>query len=494
MATNHIDLAGLLAQPEGQQLAFARRAFRTDELAETLAALANAQGGLVIIGVGGRGKKLEGVADAEGARLAALDAALACTPPLVLPLPEAVTHSGFSFPGRADATLLVLNVPAGLPHVYSVHGKYLRRAGATNQPIPHDALRKLLIERGETSWERLTPEAAAADDLDPARLAAYARRIGPAAESDTYGFLFRRGCLAHRQAGGLGLGASGLETQAPRLKPQASNFVPTNAGLLLFGRDVERFFPQCEITLVRYRGREMSDEFLREDIRDTLPEAVRRAEMWLSEHMRRGSRMVGLERQDWVQFPQGAVRETLVNAVAHRDYTIRGEGIRIALFGDRLECYSPGRLPGHMTVQNIVEERFSRNETLVQVLSDFGLIERLGYGIDRMLRQMSDAGLPPPEFRETAAGFLVTLRGQAGDDRADAAAVDAREWRRMGLNERQIAALQHLAEHRRITNSDLQELTPDVSAETLRRDLADLVERGLLLKVGEKRGAYYILK
>jgi ATP-dependent DNA helicase RecG len=286
----------------------------------------------------------------------------------------------------------------------------------------------------------------------------------------------------------------GEVSRTPNSQLPTPGYVPTNAGLLLFGRDVERFFPQCEVTLVRYRGREMSDEFLREDIRDTLVETVRRAEIWLSEHMRRGSRMVGLERQDWVQFPQGAVREALVNAVAHRDYTIRGEGIRIALFGDRMECYSPGRLPGHMTVANIVEERFSRNETLVQVLSDFGLIERLGYGIDRMLRQMSDSGLPPPEFRETAAGFLVTLRGHGGDDRLDAAAVDTREWRRMGLNERQIAALTHLAEHRRITNSDLQDLAPDVSAETLRRDLADLVERGLLLKIGEKRGAYYILK
>lgn len=484
MPSSNVELADLLAQPEGQQLAFARRAFRPDELAETLAALANAQGGAVVVGVGGRGKKIEGLADPEAARLAALDAALACTPPLVLPLPQPVSHGG--------AALLLLSVPSGLPHVYSVHGKYLRREGAANQPIAPEALRKLLLERGETSWERLVPDGATIDDLDPAKLAAYVRRIGAAAEADPLAFLFRRGCLARIEGRGLR-----TEVAEPILSAQSSiltPYAPTNAGLLLFGRDVDRFFPQCEVTLVRYRGREMSDEFLREDVRDTLVETVRRAEIWLSEHMRRGSRMTGLERQDWAQFPHGAVREALVNAVAHRDYTIRGEGIRIALFGDRMECYSPGRLPGHMTVQNIVEERFSRNETLVQVLSDYGLIERLGYGIDRMLRQMSEAGLPPPEFRDTAAGFLVTLRGQSGDERGDTVAIDTSEWRRMGLNERQIAAMIHLAEHRRITNSDLQELSPDVSPETLRRDLADLVERRLLLKIGEKRGAYYILK
>jgi ATP-dependent DNA helicase RecG len=460
-----IDIEAMLAQGEGSHLAFARGGVKPDDLAETLAALANAQGGEVLIGVG-RGRKLEGVHDPSAAIATVLDAGVACTPPLITPLPQAVAHGG--------QTLLVVQVPPGLPNVYCVRGKYLRREGLANEPIPPDALRRLLLERGATSWERLSPEGANASDLDERKIEGYAQRVGSAAEGDVAAFLFRRGCLARGEHG-----------HGQR---------PTNAGLLLFGRDVEQFFPQCEITLVRYRGREMSDEFLREDIRDTLVEAARRAELWLSEHMRRGSRMVGLERQDWTQFPMGAVRETLVNAIAHRDYSVRGEGIRIGLYSDRLECYSPGRLPGHVTLQNMVEERFSRNETLVQVLADYGLIERLGYGIDRMLRQMADAGLPAPEFRETAAGFLVTLRGQTGEDTFDADGVDVGEWRRMGLNERQIAALLHLIEQRRITNRDMQELAPDVSAETLRRDLADLVERGLLLRVGDKRGAYYILK
>jgi ATP-dependent DNA helicase RecG len=483
-ATAAQPLADLLAQPAGPQLAFVRAKFRPEELAETLAALANAQGGTVVVG-GGRGRKVEGVVDVDAARDAALEAALLCAPPMVLPLPAVARHG--------EATLLVLQVPPGLPHVYSVHGKYLRREGQADQPIPPDALRRLLLERGETSWERLIPDGATLEDLDAGKIAAYVRRLGPAAEGDAQAFLFRRGCLAQAD------GRRRTEDEgsaASVLGRSSSVYRPTNAGLLLFGEAgaVERCFPQCEVTLVRYRGRDMGDEFIREDIRGTLVETVRRAEIWLSENMRRGSRMLGLERQDWVQFPHGAVREALVNAVAHRDYTVRGEGIRIALFGDRMECYSPGRLPGHVTLENLVAERFSRNETLVQVLADYGLIERLGYGIDRMLRQMADASLPPPEFRETAAGFLVTLYGQAGDDRYDVGGADAQEWRRMGLNERQIAALHHLAEHRRVTNRDLQDFAPDVSAETIRRDLADLVERGLLLRVGEKRGAYYILK
>lgn len=478
------ELQSLLAGGEGPQLAFARERARLDELAETLVAFANGHGGTLVLGVAGRARpRVEGLADPAAARDLLLEAALACTPPLVLPLPREVRLD--------EAPALVLSVPAGLSQVYALHGKYLRREGATNQPLAPDALRRLLLERGDTSWERGAPPGASLGELDPAKVEAYARRLGPGAEEDPMGLLLRRSCVVEEgpEAGA----APAPDEPLAALRPAAATLRPTNAGLLLFARRVEARYPQAELTLVRYKGRDMADAFEREDVRDTLVEAVRRAERWLMEHMRKGSRMVGLERQDWLQFPPGAVREALVNAVSHRDYSVRGEGIRVALFSDRLEVYSPGRLPGHVTVENIVAERYSRNESLVQVLADYGLIERLGYGIDRMLRQMAEAGLPPPAFRETAAGFLVTLQGQPVDDLSPEG-LDTREWVRMGLNERQVAALVYLAAEHRITNRDLQERYAEVSPETIRRDLADLVERGMLLKVGDKRATYYILK
>jgi ATP-dependent DNA helicase RecG len=162
------------------------------------------------------------------------------------------------------------------------------------------------------------------------------------------------------------------------------------------------------------------------------------------------------------------------------------------MYADRVEFYSPGRLPGHVTVDNLVEERYSRNETIVQILSDMGFIERLGYGIDRMIRLMADAGRPEPGFEETAAGFQVTLVGP-GEALVDEG-TGARPWRHLGLNERQEVALAYLAEHERITNREYQDLCPDVSPETIRRDLADLVQKDLLLKIGKKRATYYIFK
>jgi ATP-dependent DNA helicase RecG len=109
-----------------------------------------------------------------------------------------------------------------------------------------------------------------------------------------------------------------------------------------------------------------------------------------------------------------------------------------------------------------------------------------------MIRLMAGAGLPAPEFKETVAGFQVRLAGQGSALISQDA--DSRRWRHLGLNERQQTALAFLTSEESITNRQYQELCPDVSAETIRRDLADLVQRDLLLKIGRKRGTYYILK
>ncbi|MEJ5199081.1 MAG: ATP-binding protein, partial [Anaerolineae bacterium] len=183
------------------------------------------------------------------------------------------------------------------------------------------------------------------------------------------------------------------------------------------------------------------------------------------------------------------VREALVNAVCHRDYRLTGRRVEIRQFDDRLEVTSPGGLPGYITLDNIVEEHFSRNPRLVNGLFEWGYIEQLGLGIDRMIEEMVQAGHPQPEFKATPYSFTVILRRNV----APVARRAIPEWA-TGMNERQIRAIQYLQETGRITNREYHELCPDVSAETLRLDLNDLVEKGLLMKIGDKKGTYYILK
>ena len=433
----------------GQDLATPAR------LAETLMALANGDGGTVLIGLALQ-------ADPDASLNLVLQAALSIDPPLIIPLPQAIEQDG--------RRVLSIAVPPGLPHVYSFKGKYLVRDGARNRPLSPTQLRRLMMERGAAGFEASVPDGADLDDIDWEKVEQYAAALPGLASAGFQEVLLKRGCLVAGEAG----------------------LRPTCAGLLLFGRDPQRWVRSSEIVVARYAGTTMDDRFIKEEIRGTLPQQIRRAEAFVVDNLRRGVRLVGLERVEEPEYPVKAVREAIVNAVAHRDYQIRGDEIRLLLFSDRIEFYSPGRLPGHITVDNLVDERFSRNEAIVQVLSDMGFIERLGYGIDRMLRLMADAKLPEPRFEETAAGFRVTLLGHgAGLLGLD---TSGRRWRQLNLNDRQEKALAFLAEHDRITNRDYQELCPDVSPETIRRDLADLVDKDLILKIGDKRATYYIFK
>ena len=460
------EISSLYHQGPNETTAFEVEAVSLNRLAETLAAFANANGGRVLLGVHPQGGAVRGVKNAEAAIDKALTAGLRCEPPLVLPRPEIANLD--------EKPILIVDVPAGLPHAYGLRGKYLARVGKKNTALGPRQLRQLLRERGEANFEALPAPGATLDDLDPALVQKYAAAFlgepAPHRKDAVLDLLHSRNCIAK----------------------EGSPWQPTTSGYLLFGREPQRAFPSAEILLARYAGKQMADEFVREVVRGPLPEQVRRAEAWIVANMRKGSRIDALQREDRAEYPIPAVREAIVNAVAHRDYAIRGDEIRVLMFSDRIECYSPGRLPGHVTVDNIVEERFSRNEVIAQVLADMGFIERLGYGIDRMIRLMREWGLPAPRFVETTNGFKVTLRGPG--DKLVGEEADRNKWRQLDLNERQLAALELIVKNQRITNREYRDLFPDVSEETIRRDLADLVEEGILLKMGDKKGTHYILK
>lgn len=455
------DLRALLDAGTSDRVAILDARSNPRSLAETVTALANARGGWLLVAAtpvegGGNHEPPQQIRERVEAALLMPD------PPLIVALPELVEIEGRVF--------CVVPIPAGLPHVYSLKGQYLVRDGRHNRPLQPDELRRLLLNRSEASFESQVPSGATGSDLDEDRVASYLETLNGMTTQTPTALLLSRGCLVDTQDG-------------PR---------PSVAGLLLFGRDPQRWLRAATLTCVRYPGASMSDDFVREDIGGVLPDQIRRAEAFVTGNMRRGMRIRGLTRQETPEYPVPVVREAIVNAIAHRDYSIRGDGIRILMFSDRMEVYSPGRLPGHVTLDNLVEERFSRNEAVVQVLSEMGFIERLGYGIDRMIAVCQSEGLVRPQFAEMAGGFKVTIFGHGPD--LVGAAPPASLWAHLHLNPRQEQALAFVQQNRRITNSDYQTLCSDASPETLRRDFADLVDRGILLKIGEKRATYYVLK
>ena len=458
------DILALLEQGMAAGLHWFPEDVSAARLAATLVAMANTAGGVVLIGVSPRGGRPQGVHDSDEVTDRVFQAALLADPPLVLPVPRVGTAEG--------KHILVVTVPPGLPHVYNLEGRYLGRSGKQEVPLPARQLRALLVERGVIQFESRVPPDASLDDLDGEQVAAYLQALGLDGDAQAQDILRQRGCL-------------GAEEGA---------FRPTYAALLLFGKHPQQWLPSASVLAARFPGMAISDEFIKQEIRGTLPEQLRQAETFVRDHLRSVARLVGLTRQETPEYPLEAVRELLVNAIAHRDYGQQGDTIHLHLFADRLEVHSPGGLPGPVTLDNLLEARFSRNAVIAQVLSDLGFVERLGYGLNRVVTVMKQNHLPPPVFEELGGSFRVTLRGANFDQRASALQPDLSSYAQYDPNPRQQRALGYLFEQARITNSDYQELCPEVSAETLRRDLADLVKKGVLIKVGSKRATYYILK
>ncbi len=446
---------------------------RLEDIAPTLVAMANTSGGTLLLGVAPRTDQIAGVDDVEAASERVLRATLAVSPPLIIPLPEKAVIGVY--------TLLVVYVPRGLPHVYSYDGRFLVRESSTNRAMDARALRRMLIERGTVSFEEAVSHGAAKEDLNWEKVKSYVAGLEGLSNLSPEEVLLKRGCMIKQG------------DEPPR---------PTNAGMLLFGKDPQQFIRGSEITAARFAGAEMGDTFTRQDLGGTLPEQLRQAQTFLADHLRKQVRIgPNMAREEHYEYPMEAAREVLVNAIAHRDYSIQGDGVRLYIFADRMEVTSPGGLPGPVTVDNIADERFSRNPITVQVLSDMGFIERLGYGVDRVIALMKQQGLPAPAFEETAGGVRVTLGNTKvtplapPEERASVTGFGGK-FRDHEINPRQEYALDFLINrvNPRITNKDLQELCPDVHAETIRRDLADLVNKGVLIKMGQKRGSYYVLK
>ena len=449
----------MLNKKPGQRLAYLPEA-DVERLAECLVAFANSDGGLIVLGVDETGQLAAPIweEEAEGAWRGA---ASRCRPPVASQW-QAI---------EAGASQLIGIEVARSPELHSLDdGRVLLRRGVENRPVTGGEVQQLASSKTSGDFEAEAVPGASREDFDPDILAEYftKREARGASRTGTLDeMLFEIGAVDHDGR-------------------------PTVAGILLFGKNPQAFFPQSGLVFVRFPGTTPGSEDggagygRRDELAGPLARVVERAWNITWEEMRVGGRISHLEREEVTEYPPFAVREALINAVAHRDYRIKGRRIEVRMYADRLEVISPGGLPAYITVENLVEEHYSRNPRLVNGLFQWGYIEELGLGIDRMIEDMVQAGHPPPVFRAQPYAFTVVLENKRQE-------VVPAKWTQ-STNERQKKALAFVREDGSITNSDYQRLCPHVSSETLRRDLNDLVERGLLLKIGSKKGTHYILK
>ena len=374
---------GLLTLPEGKTIEFKRDLSSPKNLLKTLVAFANTAGGKVIIGVDDQTREALGVESPldEEERLGSLIAD--SIEPRLVPNIEMVTIAG--------KTLLIIEVylSNSRPHYLKAqgveNGVYVR-LGSSNRQADRELIADLRRSvEGITFDELPMPELTRSDlDLEAALACFKGRR-----ELDEQGLLTLK--LLRREQGRL---------------------VPTKGAMLLFGKDRIFHFPDAWVQCGRFIGVDKASIFDHIDIDESLPQTVDSIMLFLKKHAMRGADFSEVQRRDVWSIPLGILREVVINALVHADYSQRGAPIRVAFFDDRIEIENPGILLPGMTIEDMKQGISKiRNPVIARVFRELNLIEQWGSGVRRIFREAEELGLPTPEIIEMGLRlrFIVPL-------------------------------------------------------------------------------------
>jgi len=373
----------MITMPEGKTLEFKRNLSSPKNMLKTLVAFANTAGGRLLIGIENDSRAVLGVEDPldEEERLYSLIAD--SIEPRLVPNVELISFE--------DKTLLGVEVyPSGSrPHWLRKEGPeegvYVR-LGSTNRKADRELIAELKRSvEGKSFDEQALPDRTV-DDLD----------FGAATTC------FER----HRK-----LVKKDLESLRLVARHQG-HLAPTVGGMLLFGKDREMVFPDAWIQCGRFIGKDKADIFDHIDIHEHLPVAVERVMDFLKKHAMRGADFSELRRKDVWSIPLTILREAVVNAIVHADYSQRGAPVRIAFFNDRIEIENPGILLPGLTVEDMLQGVSKiRNHVIARVFRELDLIEQWGSGVRRMFEEAEALGLPKPEIIEVGMRmrFIVYL-------------------------------------------------------------------------------------
>ena len=281
--------------------------------------------------------------------------------------------------------------------------------------------------------------------------------------------------------------------------PQAGEHYATAAGIVLLAKDPSAVFPQCRILADAYRGAEPDgNPGDHEDIRGPMPTAIDRAVAFIDRNTRHPMRVVGLNRLRLDEYPVEALREALVNAVAHRQYEDAGRKIMLEVFSDRVVLSSPGLPPSPITLANLRKGKYrpcSRNPVLAQCLSYFHRIEERGSGFRRMRDQMLNHGLDQPLLGTDTGYFQVTFPGP-GENlnriRIPEARLVVTPTVEAQLNERQKDMVRRLTNGDELTSRECRKLYT-LSAQAVYEDFQKLIELGIARQTGSGRSTRYVL-
>jgi len=448
----------LLALAEDQWLERKSARISPRDLGDTLVGFANADGGLVVVGL--HDGKIEGVGGSRSRLNGQMQAHVDfCVPPVRAKsrLIDCVSDSG----GKDQ--LLAIEVVAGeTVHANSKDEVFLR-VGDENRRLTFAQRQELLYDKGQATYESRPLSEATFDRLDNSLLHEYANAVGA---SDELGLLRARGL--------------------------STKFELTIAGCLLFAANPQELLPEAFIRILKWRGRERgsgSDQQLIADHRaeGAIPEQLLEARNLVRRLQPTRQALLPNGKFGKVPLvPEDAWLEGIVNAAVHRSYSAAGDHIRVEIFDDRIEISSPGRFPGMVDLREPLRAtRFARNPRIARVCADLNFGQELGEGIRRMFEEMRGADLNDPIYRQTSGSVELTLLTEPVDRRLD---------ERLPESVRLITTALRRAE--RMSTGEISELL-GVSRPIAQRELATLRDAGIIEWVGKSSRdprAYWRLK
>ena len=436
-----MDLLHLLKRPEGKSLEFKRDLSNPDGALRTIVAFANTAGGTLLVGIEDKSRHVRGVADPLALEERVANLMSDRIIPRLVPEIEILSW-------RRTHVLGVQVFPSSSrPHYLKreglEHGVYVR-VGSSNRRADRELVEELRrFVRGEAYDEQPMPEL----DSEALDFRAASESFAPIRKLRRADLESLRLVAAHQ-----------------------GRSVPTIGGLLLFGREREKHFPDAWIQAGRFRGTDKSRIADRVEIHSFPVPAIEEAIAFVQKHSLHGAEIDAVRRRELWSLPPIAVREAVINAVAHTDYAQCGAPIRLSIFDDRLEVENPGLLPFGLTVEDLPRGISKlRNRVIGRVFHALGLIEQWGSGIQRMTAACRDAGLALPVFEEIATRFRVTLSTE-----------------RVGgptLDETDQGILDILADGAGLPTSKIAKAI-DLTPRATRTRLARLVGRGLVRQVG----------
>lgn len=357
-----------------------------DDLAAALTAFANTEGGQLIFGVD-KNHQIVGVPDADRL-MQRVDQIVYnnCEPPLTI-LQETI-----SLP--EGKTVLVVNVPKGELRPYRTRrGDYFVRTASGKRRASQNELLRLFQSAESLHYDEMLVQRASLLDLDRYAFEQYVHTAyGNSIES-------------------FGLTYEDMLRNLGYVRQQNGKLRPTVACILFFGREPQRFLPLAHLVAARLPGTNLAnppDD--NKQIYGSIPAQIEDAARFLNIYLKTAHRIQGMEPERYPELPESALREFLVNALAHRDYTLSAP-IRLFIFDDRLEIRTPGGLPNNVTLESIRlgGAHVLRNPIIYTLLGRLGLITGVGTGIYRAIRQIQQATGREPELALLGNEFVVTV-------------------------------------------------------------------------------------